>query len=92
MLKSMKYRIAAVTLVGAFAAAGPLQHFGAVPQTVVGDASKASIKWVLDLGTTEAHACMGNGFGNKGGFGNNGFGNGASDGVPGRSGFTDTTR
>lgn len=88
MKSSKKYRIAAVALVAAFGAAGPLQHIGAVPETVVGDASKSAIKWALDLGTTEVHACMGDG----GPRGNNGFGNGALDGVPGNSGFTDATR
>jgi len=88
MNKSMKYRISAIATLGAFVAAGPLQHLGAVPQTLVGDASKASIKWLLNTGATEAHACMGN----RNFQGNNGFGNGAGDGVPGRSGFTDTTR
>ncbi len=88
MNKSMKYRLSAITLLGAFVAAGPLQHLGAVPQTVVGDASKASVKLVLNLGTTKAYACTGN----LQAHGNNGFGNGSDDGVPGKSGFTDTTR
>jgi hypothetical protein len=72
---------------GAFLVSGPLQHVGALPQTAIGDASKATIKAALHLGTKEALACN---FGR--GFGNNGFGNGGGDGVPGRSGFSDTNR
>lgn len=67
---------------GAFVLSGPLQHVGALPQTAFGDASKAAIKSVLNLGASEAFA----------GCGNNGFGNGPLDGVPGNSGFTDLTR
>jgi hypothetical protein len=75
--------------VGAFAAAGPLQHVGAVPQTAIGDASKAAIKAVLSFGAKEVYAC----FPGRGGpQGNNGFGNGGGDGVPGRSGFQDGNR
>lgn len=77
-------------VVGAFAAAGPLQHVGAIPQTAVGDASKAAIKSVLSFGAKEAYACFpGRGRGPQG---NNGFGNGAGDGVPGNSGFGDGDR
>jgi hypothetical protein len=66
---------------GAFAVTGPLQHIGVLPQTAVGDASKAMIKAALSMTSKPALAC-----------GNNGFGNGPFDGVPGNSGFTDTTR
>jgi hypothetical protein len=66
----------------AFAVAGPLQHIGVLPQTAVGDASKAMIKTALGIASKPAVAACGN----------NGFGNGALDGVPGNSGFTDLTR
>ena len=65
----------------AFAAAGPLQHVGVLPQTVVGDASKAVIKAALNVGTTEAWACGGGGS-RRGG--NNGWGNGEHS-APGNS-------
>lgn len=49
---------------GAFAASGPLQHLGVLPETVVGNASKALIKSALNLGTKEAFAaCRGRGWG-----------------------------
>jgi hypothetical protein len=75
----------------AFAASGPLQHAGALPQTAVGDLSKQAIKTVLGFAASDAHAgrCKpGGGWsGGKGGKqGNNGFGNGGFDGVPGGSG------
>ena len=35
--------IAASAVFGAFVASGPLQHFGVIPQTALGDASKAAI-------------------------------------------------
>jgi hypothetical protein len=70
---------------GAFAVAGPLQHIGVLPQTAVGDASKAMIKTALNMTSKPAFARCGP-------QGNNGFGNGPFDGVPGNSGFTDTTR
>jgi hypothetical protein len=56
-----------------------------VPQTAVGDASKAMIKTALNVSSKPA-------IGACGPQGNNGFGNGALDGVPGNSGFPDTTR
>ena len=70
----------------AFAASGPLQHVGALPKTAVGDLSKQAIKQVLGHTVKDAHArCKpGGGFGG-GKKGNNGFGNGGFDGVPGRS-------
>jgi hypothetical protein len=85
---SMKVRLGAALAVGAFFAAGPLQHVGTIPQSPVGDASKAVIKAALNLGAKEAYAC----FPGRGSWGNNGFGNGGGDGVPGRSGFTDSNR
>ena len=70
---------------GAFAVAGPLQHIGVLPQTAVGDASKAMIKTALNMTSKSALARCGP-------QGNNGFGNGGLDGVPGKSGFTDKNR
>lgn len=84
----MKLRLAvavAGAAFGAFAVAGPLQHIGVLPQTAVGDASKAMIKTALNMTSKPAFARCGP-------QGNNGFGNGAWDGVPGKSGFTDTNR
>ena len=75
---------------GAFAVTGPLQHIGVFPQTAVGDASKAMIKTALNMTSRPALARCGGG--------NNGFGNGALDGIPGGSGpninppFDDTNR
>jgi hypothetical protein len=84
----VKLKLLAVSAAfGAFAAAGPLQHVGALPETMAGNASKALIKAALNFGTTEAFAsCHGRGQGN------NGFGNGGGDGVPGKSGKQDVTR
>lgn len=65
-------RILALGAFGAFVLSGPLQHIGAIPQTVIGDASKAAIKAFMNTGVKEAHACFG---GNKI-KGNNGWGNG----------------
>ena len=84
----MKLRLAvavAGAAFGAFAVAGPLQHIGVLPQTAVGDASKAMIKTALNMTSKPAFARCGP-------QGNNGFGNGALDGVPGKSGFQDVTR
>lgn len=72
--------------VGAFAAfgfavAGPLQHVGLLPETTVGNASKAAIKSALNLGVSEAWGRCGPSFDGKG---NNGWGNGA-DFAPGNS-------
>jgi hypothetical protein len=57
--------------VAGFLIAGPLQHVGAIPQTVVGDASKASIKAALNFGASEALACNFPGGGSSGGQGGN---------------------
>ena len=82
----MKWKlVVAGAAFGAFAVTGPLQHFGVVPQTAVGDASKAMIKTALNVSSKRAIAACGP-------QGNNGFGNGAGDGVPGKSGFPDTNR
>jgi hypothetical protein len=64
-----------------FAVAGPLQHVGVLPETTVGNASKAAIKSALNLGVSEAWDRCGPSFGGKG---NNGWGNGA-DIAPGNS-------
>lgn len=69
-----------------FLVSGPLQHVGVLPQTLVGDASKSLIKTALNTGVEEAWAC------GPGRRGNNGFGNGGGDGVPGRSRHQDRTR
>ena len=81
MLKMSKWKPAAL-FVFAFAASGPLQHVGAIPQTAIGDASKVAIKSLLNIGASEAFAACG-GFHVKG---NNGFGNGGFDPAPGNSG------
>ncbi len=75
---------------GAFLLSGPLQHVGALPQTAIGDASKALIKTALNLSSTPAFASCG-GF-PRGPQGNNGWGNGGFDGVPGHSNHTDDRR
>jgi hypothetical protein len=71
----------------AFAASGPLQQAGALPKTAVGDLSKQAISTVLGFAAKDAHAgrCKPGGGGWFGKKGNNGFGNGGFDGVPGRS-------
>ena len=76
-----KFLVASAFGAFAFAASGPLQHLGVLPQTMVGDASKTMIKAVLNMGTTEAWACGGGG-GRRGG--NNGWGNGEHS-APGNS-------
>lgn len=85
----MSVKILAAAAFGAFVVSGPLQHVGALPQTVIGDASKATIKAALNLGTKEALAC---GFGRGKGWGNNGWGNGGGDGIPGGSSHSDIGR
>ena len=83
----LKYMVAGA--VAAFVVSGPLQHVGALPQTVVGDLSKQAIKSVLGMTAKDAFAgCKGNGgfgggngggrdFGSNHGNGNNGnHGNG----------------
>jgi hypothetical protein len=59
----MSIRILALSAFGAFIISGPLQHIGAIPQTAVGDASKATIKAAMNVGVKEAHACFGHGNG-----------------------------
>jgi hypothetical protein len=81
--------LAVSAVFGAFVASGPLQHLGVIPQTMVGDASKAMIKAALNISSEEAFASCGGGGGPQG---NNGFGNGGGDGVPGHSGFPDGNR
>lgn len=88
----MKAKLLAVSAVfGAFAASGPLQHFGVIPQTAVGDASKAAIKHALNMTSEPAFASCG-GRGGIWSHGNNGWGNGGGDGVPGHSKFDDRGR
>lgn len=43
----------------AFALSGPLQHYGVLPKTAVGDASKAMIKTALGMTSTPAFARCG---------------------------------
>jgi len=83
--RNVRVKLLAVSAVfGAFVVSGPLQHFGAIPQTVVGDASKAMIKGALNLSSEEAFASCGGG-GNGGSVhGNNGWGNGENS-APGNS-------
>jgi hypothetical protein len=59
-----------------------------LPETWIGDASKQAIKTVLGFAAKDAHAgrCSPGGGGWFGKKGNNGFGNGGFDGVPGHSG------
>jgi len=83
----MKLKLVAVSAVfGAFVASGPLQHVGVLPQTVVGDASKAAIKSLLNMTSEPAFASCGGGGGGGGVHikGNNGWGNG-EDRAPGNS-------
>jgi hypothetical protein len=69
----------------AFVLSGPLQHAGILPKTFVGDASKSAIKLALNGAVKDAFGkCGGGGNAFKG---NNGFGNGGFDGVPGKSGM-----
>ena len=87
----MKAKLLAVSAVfGAFAASGPLQHFGVIPQTAVGDASKAAIKYALNMTSEPAFASCGGG--SRWSHANNGWGNGGGDGVPGHSKFDDRGR
>ena len=92
----MKAKLLALGAVfGAFVVSGPLQHVGVLPQTVVGDASKALIKAALDLTSEPAFGSCGGGLSHGGGkwnFGNNGWGNGGGDGGPGHSNFSDRGR
>jgi hypothetical protein len=53
----LKLAVAGVAF-GAFALSGPLQHYGVLPQTSVGDASKAMIKAALNM-TSPAYARCG---------------------------------
>lgn len=89
----MKAKLIAVSAVfGGFLASGPLQHFGVIPQTALGDASKAAIKYALNITSEPAFASCGPSGGGHWNFGNNGFGNGGGDGVPGHSNFSDRDR
>jgi hypothetical protein len=81
----MKLAVAGAVAFGAFAISGPLEHFGVLPQTAVGDASKGMIKAALNMSSKPALAQCGP-------QGNNGFGNNGGDGVPGNSGFPDDNR
>ena len=64
----MKAKLLALGAVfGAFVVSGPLQHVGVLPQTVVGDASKALIKAALDLTSEPAFGSCGGGLSHGGG-------------------------
>ena len=76
-------KLIAVGAIGAFVLSGPLQHVGVLPTTPVGDASKSVVKLVLNGTVEPAFGRCGGGITVKG---NNGFGNGGFDGVPGKSG------
>jgi hypothetical protein len=63
-----KYVVAGALGAVVFLATGPLQHVGALPETVVGNASKVTIKSVLNIGVSDAWGSCGNhGGGNHGG-------------------------
>lgn len=79
----MVLKVVVAGALGAFVVAGPLQHVGVLPQTAIGDASKAVIKTVLNVGVKEAIGKCGGGAGGRT-FGNNGWGNG-EDFAPGNS-------
>lgn len=86
----MKWAVmAASAAIGAFVVSGPLQHFGVIPETTVGDASKAAIRYALNMSSEPAFASCGGGIRVQG---NNGWGNGGGDGVPGHSNFSDRRR
>jgi hypothetical protein len=56
----MKLKLAvAGAAFGAFALSGPLQHYGVLPQTAIGDAGKAMIKAGLDMTSKPAFARCG---------------------------------
>ena len=58
----MKLKLAvAGAAFGAFALCGPLQHYGVLPQTAIGDASKVMIKTGLNMTAKPAFACGGQG-------------------------------
>ena len=85
----MVRKLVAASAFGAFAfmLSGPLQHVGALPKTLVGDASNALIKKALNIGVEPVWACGPGGGGGGGGGGpkgNNGWGNG-EDVAPGKS-------
>lgn len=67
-----------------FAVAGPLEHLGVLPETALGNASKAAIKSALNIGVKEAIGQCGGGGGGGRTFGNNGWGNGEHS-APGNS-------
>jgi hypothetical protein len=81
-----KVRIIALSAFGAFIVSGPLQYVGVLPQTAMGDASKAAIKAVLNVGTQEAFASCGGGSGGTGGGGGGGVGGGGGGGSVGGGG------
>lgn len=83
---------AAAFPLGVFTLSGPLQHFGLVPETAMGDMSKSVIKAALGIKVMREALACGPGSGSGVSQGNNGIGNGGLDGVPGHSNFQDDTR
>ncbi len=82
----LKLKFIALAGLGAFVLSGPMQYFGVVPQTALGDASKAMFKMARSAVIPDAIASC------RGVHPNNGFGNGGGDGVPGKSGKEDHDR
>jgi hypothetical protein len=84
--RNVKFKLLAVTAAfGTFVLAGPLQHVGVLPKTMVGDASKATLKAALNFSSTPAFASCGGGSNSASRpKGNNGWGNG-EDPAPGNS-------
>jgi len=89
-MKAKATLLAAGAVLGAFVISGPLQHLGVLPQSALGDASKAAIRYALNMTSEPAFASCGGGAIRA--HGNNGWGNGGGDGVPGHSKFSDHRR
>jgi hypothetical protein len=87
MSKMRNVALAGAVAMGAFGMMGPLQHVGAIPQTSVGDASKAVLKLARNSVISPAFAACGPGGGN----GNNGVGNGVDPQPPGNPPINDGT-
>jgi hypothetical protein len=79
----MKLKLAvAGAAFGAFALIGPLQHYGVLPQTAIGDASKAMIKAGLNMTSKPAFARCGPQGNNGWTQGNNGWSKGGGGLTP----------
>jgi hypothetical protein len=78
----MKLKLAvAGAAFSAFALSGPLQHYGVLPQTAIGDASKATIKAGLNMTSRPAFARCGP-QGNSGSQGTSGWSKGGGGFTP----------